>query len=186
MYDNSLRDMAVFNVRLPDDLAARFDAIATPSGGRSAVLRQLIDTALRNYADGAPIAAPVRSRTTDRVEIRLVREDIDRLDAAADARGLKRTEWLVMLLRRRLHATSPPPRADRVLIAQSWRELNRIGINLNQAVHALHAATMVDSRLDLAREAARVASFRDEVAEQLRVLGRALKGDMAYWDTADE
>src|SRR3546814_9166260 len=85
-----------------------------------------------------------------------------------------------MLLRRRLHATSPPPRGDRVLIAQSWRELNRIGINLNQAVHALHAATMVDSRLDLAREAARVASFRDEVADQLRVLGRALKGDMAY------
>src|SRR3546814_4318478 len=76
-----------------------------------------------------------------------MREDIVQLDAAADARGLKRTEWLVMLLRRRLHATSPPPRGDRVLIAQSWRELNRIGINLNQAVHALHAATMVDSRL---------------------------------------
>ncbi|MDE0945307.1 MAG: hypothetical protein OSA39_00410, partial [Sphingobium sp.] len=112
--------------------------------------------------------------------------DIVQLDAAANARGLKSTEWLVMLLRRRLHATSPPSRGDRVLIAQSWRELNRIGINLNQAVHALHAATMVDSRLDLAREAARVASFRDEVAEQLRVLGRALKGDLAYWDTADE
>ena len=186
MYDNSLRDMAVFNVRLPDDLAARFDAIAIPSGGRSAVLRKLIDTALRNTADNASIAKPVRGRTTDRVEIRLAREDIEQLDAAADARGLKRTEWLVMLLRRRLHATSPPPRADRVLIAQSWRELNRIGINLNQAVHALHAATMVDSRLDLAREAARVASFRDEVTDQLRVLGRALKGDMTYWDTADE
>ena len=185
MYDNSLRDMAVFNVRLPDDLAARFDAIAIPSGGRSAVLRKLIDTALRDSAD-APIVQPVRARATDRVEIRLAGEDIVRLDAAADARGLKRTEWLVMLLRRRLYATSPPPRADRVLIAQSWRELNRIGINLNQAVHALHAATMVDSRLDLAREAARVASFRDEVTEQLRVLGRALKGDMAYWDTGDE
>ncbi|MGK2911537.1 MAG: mobilization protein [Sphingobium sp.] len=186
MYDNSLRDMAVFNVRLPDDLAARFDAIAIPSGGRSAVLRKLIDAALRDTVDDASIAKPVRARTTDRVEIRLAREDIEQLDAAADARGLKRTEWLVMLLRRRLHATSPPPRGDRVLIAQSWRELNRIGINLNQAVHALHAATMVDSRLDLAREAARVASFRDEVADLLRVLGRALKGDMAYWDTADE
>ena len=186
MYDNSLRDMAVFNVRLPDDLAARFDAIAISSGGRSAVLRKLIDTALRDHVDAALTVTPVRSRTTDRVEIRLPREDIDMLDAAADARGLKRTEWLVMLLRRRLHANPLPPRADRVLIAQSWRELNRIGINLNQAVHALHAATMVDSRLDLAREAARVASFRDEVTDQLRALGRALKGDLSYWDTSDE
>ncbi|RVT39067.1 hypothetical protein [Sphingobium algorifonticola] len=183
MYDNSLADMAVFNVRLPDDLAARFDAKATAAGGRSALLRKLIDGALE---DAGAATAPPRTRTTDRLHLRLLREDIVQLDAAADARGLKRTEWLVMLLRRRLHATSPPPRADRVVIAQSWRELNRIGINLNQAVHALHAATMVDSRLDLAREAARVASFRDEVADQLRVLGRALKGDMAYWDTADE
>lgn len=178
--------MAVFNVRLPDDLAARFDAMARSAGGRSALLRKLIDGALEDAGDASSETARPRTRTTDRLQLRLMREDIVQLDAAADARGLKRTEWLVMLLRRRLHETSPPPRADRVLIAQSWRELNRIGINLNQAVHALHAATMVASRLDLAREAARVASFRDEVADQLRVLGRALKGDMAYWDTADE
>ncbi|PSO10372.1 mobilization protein MobC [Sphingobium sp. AEW010] len=186
MYDNSLTDMAVFNVRLPDDLAARFDAMARSVGGRSALLRKLIDRALHEAGDTFCETAVPRTRTTDRLQLRLMREDIVQLDAAADARGLKRTEWLVMLLRRRLHATSPPPHGDRVVIAQSWRELNRIGINLNQAVHALHAATMVDSRLDLAREAARVASFRDEVAEQLRVLGRALKGDLAYWDTADE
>jgi len=178
--------VAFFGLRLPDDLAARFDAKATASGGRSALLRKLIDGALEDVGDASSKTALPRTRTTDRLQLRLMREDIIQLDAAADARGLKRTEWLVMLLRRRLHATSPPPRADRVLIAQSWRELNRIGINLNQAVHALHAATMVDSRLDLAREAARVACFRDEVAEQLRVLGRALKGDLAYWDTADE
>ncbi|KQM20838.1 plasmid mobilization relaxosome protein MobC [Novosphingobium sp. Leaf2] len=178
--------MAFFGLRLPDDLAARFDAKATVAGGRSALLRKLIDAALEDAGDASSVTAPPRTRTTDRLQLRLLREDIVQLDAAADARGLKRTEWLVMLLRRRLHATSPPPRGDRVLIAQYWRELNRIGINLNQAVHALHAATMVDSRLDLAREAARVASFRDEVADQLRVLGRALKGDMAYWDTADE
>lgn len=178
--------MAFFGLRLPDDVAARFDAKATVAGGRSALLRKLIDAALEDAGDASSATALPRTRTTDRLQLRLMREDIVQLDAAADARGLKRTEWLVMLLRRRLHATSPPPRADRVLIAQSWRALNRIGINLNQAVHALHAATMVDSRLDLAREAARVASFRDEVTGQLRVLGRALKGDMAYWDTADE
>lgn len=174
--------MAFFGLRLPDDLAARFDAMAASHGGRSAVLRQLVDRALRAGDDSVVIAEP-RERTTARVEVRLTASDIERLDAAASERGLKRTEWIVALLRRRLYGRSPPPRADRALIAQSWRELNRIGINLNQAVHALNAATMVDSRLDLAREAERVASFQQEIDAQLRALGRALAGDVAYWDT---
>ncbi len=174
--------MAFFGLRLPDDLAARFDAMAAFHGGRSAVLRQLVDRALRAGDDSVVISEP-RERTTARVEVRLTASDIERLDAAASERGLKRTEWIVALLRRRLYGRSPPPRADRALIAQSWRELNRIGINLNQAVHALNAATMVDSRLDLAREAERVASFQQEIDAQLRALGRALAGDVAYWDT---
>lgn len=174
--------MAFFGLRLPDDLAARFDAMAASHGGRSAVLRSLVDRALRAGDESVVISEP-RERTTARVEVRLTASDIERLDAAASERGLKRTEWIVALLRRRLYGKSPPPRADRALIAQSWRELNRIGINLNQAVHALNAATMVDSRLDLAREAERVASFQQEIDAQLRALGRALAGDVAYWDT---
>lgn len=174
--------MAFFGLRLPDDLAARFDAMAASHGGRSAVLRQLVDRALRAGDESVVITEP-RERTTARVEVRLTASDIERLDSAASERGLKRTEWIVALLRRRLYGRSPPPRADRALIAQSWRELNRIGINLNQAVHALNAATMVDSRLDLAREAERVASFQQEIDAQLRALGRALAGDVAYWDT---
>jgi hypothetical protein len=174
--------MAFFGLRLPDDLAARFDAMAASHGGRSAHLRGLIDQALRNPQDEVLVPSP-RERTTARVEIRLTATDIERLDAAASERGLKRTEWIVALLRRRLFGKSPPPQPDRTLISQSWRELNRIGINLNQAVRALNAATMVDSGLDLAREAARVASFQEEIDGQLRALGRALAGDVAYWDT---
>ena len=174
--------MAFFGLRLPDDLAARFDAMAASHGGRSALLRGLVDQALRNPQDEVLVPSP-RERTTARVEVRLTATDIERLDAAASERGLKRTEWIVALLRRRLFGKSPPPQADRALISQSWRELNRIGINLNQAVRALNAATMVDSGLDLAREAARVASFQEEIDGQLRALGRALAGDVSYWDT---
>src|SRR3546814_13325696 len=137
--------MAFFGLRLPDDLAARFDAKAIAAGGRSALLRKLIDGALEDAGEASSETALPRTRTTDRLQLRLMREDIVQLDAAADARGLKRTEWLVMLFRRRLHATSPPPRGDRALIAQTWRELTRIGINLNQAVHRLHATTQGDT-----------------------------------------
>jgi hypothetical protein len=64
-------------------------------------------------------------------------------------------------------------------------ELNRIGINLNQATRALNASVMVESGLDVAREAARVASFRTEIQMALAGLGTALKGDLAYWDSLD-
>lgn len=174
--------MAVFNVRLPDELAAHFDAMAASHGGRSALLRGLIIQALRAVPDDVAVPFP-REPTSARIEIRLTASDIGRLDVAASERGLKRTEWIVALLRRRLFGKSPPPQPDRALIAQSWRELYRIGINLNQAVRALNAATMVDSGLDLAREAARVASFQEEIDGQLRALGRALAGDVSYWDT---
>lgn len=173
--------MAFFGLRLPDDLAARFDAMAASHGGRSALLRSLVDKAAQSPDNDVVVPSP-RERTTARVEVRLTSSDIVRLDAAAGERGLKRTEWIVALLRRRLYGVSPPPREDRAAIAQSWRELNRIGINLNQAVRALNAATMVDSGLDLAREAARVASFQGEIDDQLKALGRALAGDTAYWD----
>src|SRR3546814_15089158 len=117
--------MAFFGLRLPDDLAARFDAKAIAAGGRSALLRKLIDGALEDAGEASSETALPRTRTTDRLQLRLMREDIVQLDAAADARGLKRTEWPVLLLRRRLPATSPPPRGDRVLIAQSWSALDR-------------------------------------------------------------
>src|SRR3546814_18912048 len=66
------------------------------------------------------------------------------------------------------------------LLADAWRQIRRVGLNINQAVHALHAATMKDSRLDLAREAARVAAMRDDVAEQTRAIGQALNGGLSY------
>ena len=53
------------------------------------------------------------------------------------------------------------------------------------SARALNASVMVESGLDVAREAARVASFRSEIVDALAGLGAALKGDLRYWDTAD-
>src|SRR3546814_16702140 len=76
---------------------------------------------------------------------------------------MKRTDWVTRLVRRRLHSAAPLPLEERAAVAQAWRELNRIGINLNQATRALNASVMVESGIDVAREAARVASFRTEI-----------------------
>src|SRR3546814_12994862 len=96
---------------------------------------------------------------------------------------MKRTDWVTRLVRCRLHSAAPLPLEERAAVAQAWRELNRIGINLNQATRALNASVMVESGLDVAREAARVASFRTEIRIALAGLGAALKGDLAYWES---
>jgi hypothetical protein len=185
MYDNSVGDMPVLTFRLDDDVAQRFAALASASGGRSALLRRLIGDALAMEAGEGRRVPRARRRATCRVEVRLIPEEIAALDREADALGMKRTDWITTLLARRLRANAPLPREERAAVAQAWRELNRIGINLNQATRALNASVMVESGLDVVREAARVASFRAEIVDALAGLGAALKGDLRYWDTAD-
>jgi len=176
--------MAFFGVRLDDDLAQRFDTKASEAGGRSAFLRRLILAALEEGAAGE-VGAPRRMRATRRVEIRLAEEEIAALDVEAAVLGLKRTDWVTTLVRRRLRVRGELPREERAAVARAWRELNRIGINLNQATRALNASVMVESGLDVARDAARVARFRAEIGAALAGLGAALKGDLAYWDSLD-
>jgi hypothetical protein len=56
--------MAFFGVRLSDDLAVRFDALAARKGGRSKVLRGLIEAAAKAEGVGSAEAPqPLRSRS---------------------------------------------------------------------------------------------------------------------------
>ncbi|MFA7594942.1 MAG: mobilization protein [Novosphingobium sp.] len=172
--------MTVFGVRLPEDLARRFDLAAAKEGGRSVLLRRLIEQAASGAGEGEP---PPRERTRrpHRLEIRLDDAELALLNEAAALRGLTRNNWVATLVRHRLRDGMPPALPERQALADAWRQIRRVGLNINQAVHALHASTMKDSRLDLAREAARVAAMRDDVAEQTRAIGQALKGDLSYW-----
>lgn len=171
--------MALFTLRLSDEMAARFDAVAASAGGRSHTLRTLIE---RVSAGGEPASAPaaIRSRGKHRIEVRLDDDEIAQLDAGAAERGVKRTDWIAAVVRSRLRA-APPLLDARQTLVDIRRELRAIGRNVNQAVHALHAANMQDSRLDLAREAARVEAMRAAVEEQVAAIGTALQGDLAYW-----
>lgn len=177
--------MPVFTFRLDDEVAQRFDAVADSAGGRSALLRRLVMNTVDAEEGERSGPARRRERATRRFEIRLSDAEISALDTEADALGMKRTDWVTRLVRRRLYSAAPLPLEERAAVAHAWRELNRIGINLNQATRALNASVMVESGLDVAREAARVASFRAEIRTALAGLGTALKGNLAYWDGLD-
>lgn len=177
--------MTFFGVRLSAELARRFDRVAVGAGGRSALLRALIEQAAAGAGEGAAMPARV-PHASRRVEIRLADDELALLDEAAAERGLTRNAWIATLVRHRLRDGAPPALPERQALADAWRQIRRVGLNINQAVHALHAATMKDSRLDLAREAARVAAMRDDVAEQTRAIGHALRGDLSYWRDDDD
>ena len=175
--------MAMFTLRLDDDLAARFDAVAASVGGRSTALRALIERVSRAPEAAAPASQPapaMRSRGSNRVSVRLTDNELSQLDQAAAERGIKRTDWVAATVRSRL-ALTVPAQDDRERLIDIRIELRSIGNNVNQAVKALHVANMEGSRLDLEREAARVADFRATIAEQIEAIGAALKGDLAYW-----
>ena len=97
--------MAIINVRVPEDMLARFDGWAAERGGRSAVLRRLIHRASRS-GEVAPPAPAQRIARPMKLTVRLSATDARGLDAAAAEMGLARSAWAAALIRRRL--TSRP------------------------------------------------------------------------------
>lgn len=172
--------MAFFGVRLSDDLAVRFDAFASSRGGRSKLLRQMIEAVLRSGGAAVPAASEAELRArgrSEKVTIRLRDEDMVALDAACREAGLRRTEWVVGLVRRRLLGRPQLNRAEAQALLEIRRDLRRIGVNLNQAVHALHSRGGGEG----AASAKELLAFRHEVRAQLEGVRAALEGDLSYW-----
>lgn len=172
--------MPHFSVRLDDDLAARFDAVAAGRGGRSRLLRRVIEDAAAGADDGVAIrrGGPSSAKLT----LRLTEADRAALEREARRVGLSRTQWAVALLRRRLHDRPQltPPSAQAFIGVQ--RELRRIGVNVNQIARALNAAVLPGRVLDL--EIAQMEGLGDQIRDDLRGLRAVFEGDLGYWDAA--
>lgn len=173
--------MKRFEIKVDDDLARRFDSVAQSAGGRSAALRSLMVRVSRDVPDEPARLTKRVPSGRNRVEVRLKAAEMAEVDREATARGMSRADWIATLVRQRLTIATPPPLDARNAIVDAWQQLKRIGVNLNQATHALNAAGMEGSRLDVRREAARVAEFREEIAGEIAGLKRALAGDASYW-----
>lgn len=164
-------------LRLPPDLLARFDAAATGRGGRSRLLRRLIEGAAQASLP-APSAAPLTPAAA-KLTVRLTGADLARLEVEADALGLSRTQWTVALIRARLHGRPQLGRSDGTAFLDARRELRRIGVNINQIARALNTAVLDGQVLDL--EVAQLAAFQVEIAAWIDALGDAFRGNLDYW-----
>lgn len=173
--------MATFSVRVPDDLAARFDAGADLAGGRSAVLRRLIAAAAGDAPKPSP--RPRRRRQGERLMVRLDGREAAFVAAEAQAMGLPRSTWVAALIRRRCGGQPTFSRADDLALDGLRREVRRIGVNVNQIARALNTAVM-EGRV-LQAELGSLDELRLELRAHLRAVAEAFEGNLSYWQGDD-
>ncbi len=167
-------------LRVSPDLVRRFDAVAASQGGRSRLLRRLMEGAA-HAPFPAPEEAPHGGRS-GKLTLRLDEADLGLLEREAAARGLSRTQWSVALIRRRLHHRPQFSRSEALTLIEVRRELRRIGVNINQIARALNTAVMEGVVLDL--ELAQLGVFEAEISAWVDALGEAFEGNLAYWTPA--
>ena len=165
-------------VRLPPDLIRRFDAAAAEQGGRSRLLRRLVERAAQASLP-APVQAPPR-RPSGKLTLRLADEDLALLTVEAEAAGVSRTQWSVALIRARLHRRPQLTPVEAVALIEIRRELRRIGVNINQIARALNTAVMEGQVLDLGL--AQLGAFQAELGAWVEALGDAFRGNLDYWE----
>ena len=121
--------MPTLTLRVSDELALQFAALAATEGGKSALIRRLMEAAI-----GAPESkrAPVAVGAPQKVTVRFRDSEMNQLRELASVRGMTRTQWITSLVRSRLGAPAQQSDGEREELRTIARELNRIGGNINQ------------------------------------------------------
>jgi hypothetical protein len=184
MATNLSANSATLTIRLDADALAAFDSFAVGRGGRSAMLRQMIEQTLPER-DGRSLIDRPEGVAGNRVSLRFTDVEIAVIAHRASQRSTDRAGWIKALVRRHLALKS---RVDDGLLAELApirMQLLRIGRNLNQAMKAANASMLESGDKQIEPELRRIADMRMEISEQIAGVGEAMRGDASYWAVAD-
>jgi hypothetical protein len=174
----------MLSIRLDADALAGLDSFAVGRGGRSAVLRQMIEQSAGDTVGRPHIDRP-EGAARNRVSLRFTDVEIAVIAHRASQRSTDRAGWVKALVRRHLALKS---RVDDGLLAELApirMQLLRIGRNLNQAMKAANAAMLDTGDKQIEPELQRIADMRMEISEQVTAVGEAMRGDASYWTVPD-
>lgn len=170
--------MAFLGFHVDDALAEKFAAMAANEGGKSALMRRLVEQAVGNGK--APAQGTIATGTSRKVTIRLRESELRLLETIAARRGMNRTQWIASLVRARLGFPVQQTHDERQALRAVARELNYIGSNINQIARAANLDRLIGRSVKIEAEAIREASARIEGA--LAELRAALKRNADYWE----
>ncbi|MGL9623023.1 plasmid mobilization relaxosome protein MobC [Bradyrhizobium sp. U531] len=169
--------MALISLRVSDEVATEFSALAASQGGKSALLRRLIAEAL---ATPVPRISVLPVGRPEKVTVRFRESEMRQLAEVSQQRGMTRTGWIVALVRSRLASPVQHSPSEHEALRAIVRELNRIGGNINQIARAANASVLqgraVEPDLSAVQEAKLV------IEKELAQLRNALHGNADYWD----
>jgi len=184
MATNTQPTTAMLSIRLDTGALAALDSFAVGRGGRSAIMRQMIEQLLEENI-GRPLIEPSEGPSCNRVSLRFTDAEIAVIEFRASQRSTNRAGWIKALVRRHLSLKS---RVDDGLLnelAPIRMQLLRIGRNLNQAMKAANLRMMDDGDKKIENDLRRIADMRMEIAEQIAAVGDAMHGDASYWAVAE-
>ena len=184
MATNPRPTSAILNLRIDADVLAALDKFAVARGGRSALVRQMIEQAMKESV-GRPFIERPDGGARNRVSLRFTDAEIAVIEVRAAQRSTSRAAWIKALVRRHLALKS---RVDDGLLAELApirMQLLRIGRNLNQAMKAANLRMLDDGDKQIENDLRRIAEMRMEIAEQVAAVGEAMRGDASYWTVAD-
>lgn len=170
--------MAFLGFHVDDALAEKFAAMAADVGGKSALMRRLVEQAIGDR--NSPAQGTLPTGRSCKVTIRLRESELTLLAAIAARRGMNRTQWIASLVRARIDFPVQQTHDERQALRAVARELNRIGGNINQIARAANLDRLLGRSAKIEAEAIREASARIEGA--LAALRAALKRNADYWE----
>nr|CCD32181.1 Conserved hypothetical protein [Methylocystis sp. SC2] len=170
--------MALISLRIPDEVAARFAALAVTEGGKSALLRRLITDALDMRA---PSVAPLPIGRPEKITLRFRGSEMRQLSEIAHRRGMTRTGWIVALVRARLGSPVQTCPDERETLRAIMRELNRIGANINQIARAANAGVQQGRAIESGLS--EIGEARAIIESALAELRRVFDDNADYWQT---
>jgi hypothetical protein len=169
--------VAFLGFYVSDELARRFAAIAGAHGGKSALLRRMVENIV---GQSGVSQAPNGVGRSEKVTVRFRQSELALLAEAAAARGMNRTQWISSLVRARLGFGLQLSAGERNELRTITRELNRIGGNINQLARSANIQMREGREVAIDSEVLREAAIavREAVSEFRTAVGKSA----GYWD----
>lgn len=145
----------------------------------------MVRALIANYfAKDAPIPVQLSSEEageTGRVEIRLPRTALKKVDELAEARFSKRNYYLVSIIL--AHIGQPQLQPDEIeVLRRSNYELSKVGTNINQIAKAFNTLIRTGGGEKLPEVGKKMASLRSEIKEHTNKVLRVLNAGTTVWE----